>query len=71
MLVAMTYSLELFVCVVLGLIIGHAIFNMKQPVGESIDPCCAPSQNNETNSEDTKIHGSTQGGNNYVFYSLT
>ena len=48
MLVAMTYSLELFACIVLGLIIGHAVFNMKQPVGESIDPCCAPSQNNET-----------------------
>ena len=48
MLVAMTYSLELFACIVLGLIIGHAVFNMKQPVGESIDPCCAPSQNDET-----------------------
>ena len=51
MLVAMTYSLELFSCIVLGLIIGHAVFNMKQPVGESIDPCCAPSQNNETEND--------------------
>ena len=51
MLVAMTYSLELFACIVLGLIIGHAVFNMKQPVGESIDPCCAPSQNNETETD--------------------
>ena len=51
MLVAMTYSLELFACIVLGLIIGHAVFNMKQPVGESIDPCCAPSQNNETEND--------------------
>jgi len=44
MLVAMTYSIELFMCVILGLMIGHAAFNMRQPVGETIDPCCAPSQ---------------------------
>ena len=47
MLVAMTYSVELFLCVVLGLMAGHAFFNVKQPVGETIDPCCAASQNND------------------------
>merc|ERR1719210_3241618 len=47
MLVAMTYSIELFLCVVLGLMIGHAVFNIKQAVGETIDPCCAPSQDNQ------------------------
>jgi len=41
MLVAMTYSVELFVCMVLGLVAGHAIFNTESPVGESVDPCCA------------------------------
>ena len=46
MLVAMTYSVELFSCVVIGLMVGHAVFNIRQTVGESIDPCCAPSQNN-------------------------
>lgn len=45
MLVAMTYSIELFTFVVIGLIIGHACFNMNSAVGESIDPCCATSQN--------------------------
>ena len=61
MLVAMTYSLELFMCIVLGIMIGHAIFNMKQPVGESIDPCCAPSQNDETKpSEITDTHDGRQ-----------
>ena len=62
MLVAMTYSLELFSCVVFGLIIGHAIFNMKQPVGESIDPCCAPSQNNDEKPSEPKAHHNTKGG---------
>ena len=30
--VAMTYSVELFLCMVLGLAIGHAIFNSSSPV---------------------------------------
>lgn len=41
MLVAMTYSVELFLCMVVGLVAGHAIFNTAAPVGESADPCCA------------------------------
>ena len=45
MLVAMTYSIELFVCVIVGLMVGHACFNSKAAVGETVDPCCAPSQN--------------------------
>ena len=45
MLVAMTYSIELFLCVIVGLMVGHACFNSKAAVGETVDPCCAPSQN--------------------------
>ena len=45
MLVAMTYSVELFFCVIIGLMVGHACFNSKAAVGETVDPCCAPSQN--------------------------
>lgn len=45
MLVAMTYSVELFLCVCLGIVFGHGILNDQTPVGESIDPCCAVSQN--------------------------
>merc|ERR1719411_2523790 len=41
MLVAMTYSVELFICMILGLVIGHGIFNTGAAVGESVDPCCA------------------------------
>ena len=44
MLVAMTYSVELFLCVVAGLVVGHGVFNLGTPVGETVDPCCA-SQN--------------------------
>jgi hypothetical protein len=35
--VAMTYCVELFLCMVLGLAIGHAIFNSSSPV-------CRPAQ---------------------------
>jgi len=41
MLVAMTYSVELFLCMVIGLLLGHAIFNSEAEIGESVDPCCA------------------------------
>jgi len=41
MLVAMTYSVELFICMVIGLVLGHAVFNTEAAVGESVDPCCA------------------------------
>ena len=44
MLVAMTYSVELFLCVCFGLVAGHGLFNMDGPVSESVDPCCAGSQ---------------------------
>ena len=47
MLVAMTYSVELFLCVVFGLCVGHFTFNTKTVVGESIDPCCASQNDNQ------------------------
>ena len=50
MLVAMTYSIELFTCVVIGLCLGHFVFNTKSAVGESIDPCCASQQGPPTTS---------------------
>lgn len=41
MLIIMTYSCELFICVCIGLVIGHFAFgNVRQSVGESADPCC-------------------------------
>jgi len=40
MLIAMTYQLELLLSAVSGLGLGHAIFNLKAPVGESVEPCC-------------------------------
>ena len=56
MLVAMTYSVELFICVVVGLIVGHALLNSHTPVGETVDPCCA-SQNHNGSSADGGGHG--------------
>ena len=64
MLVAMTYSVELFICMVIGLVMGHAIFNTgntydmspdfilhlsEAAVGESVDPCCASQAIGHTN----------------------
>ena len=42
MLVVMMYQTELFIMVILGLVVGHAIFNLNglPPVGESADMCC-------------------------------
>eukprot|EP00092_Neocalanus_flemingeri_P002133 GFUD01002273.1.p1 GENE.GFUD01002273.1~~GFUD01002273.1.p1 ORF type:complete len:546 (-),score=175.52 GFUD01002273.1:534-2171(-) len=54
MLVAMTYSVELFICMVIGLVVGHAIFNTEAAVGESVDPCCASQAIAHTN--DAKQH---------------
>jgi hypothetical protein len=56
MLVAMTYSVELFICMVVGLVMGHAIFNTSAPIGESVDPCCASQvigTSNHSQSSDT------------------
>ena len=44
MLVAMTYSAELFLCLLFGMILGHGLFNSGGPIGETVDPCCAGSQ---------------------------
>ena len=62
MLVAMTYSVELFLCVVAGLAVGHSVLNMTTPVGESVDPCCV--NQNEANPEggcDDKCRPATYG----------
>jgi hypothetical protein len=41
MLIAMTYSVELFLSMALGLTMGYAMFNLDMPPPESTDPCCA------------------------------
>jgi hypothetical protein len=41
MLIAMTYEVELFLMVITGLVLGHALFNLNGPVLESADACCA------------------------------
>lgn len=40
MLLAMTYSLEIFICVLGGLIVGHGLFNLSAPPPAGTDPCC-------------------------------
>ena len=48
MLVAMTFSIELFLCVVSGLAFGHWLSrNHVAPVSEFSDPCCAPHDDEE------------------------
>eukprot|EP00931_Biecheleriopsis_adriatica_P120125 TRINITY_DN95260_c0_g1_i1.p1 TRINITY_DN95260_c0_g1~~TRINITY_DN95260_c0_g1_i1.p1 ORF type:complete len:806 (+),score=162.39 TRINITY_DN95260_c0_g1_i1:355-2418(+) len=43
MLVTMTYSVELFLSVIVGLTAGHAIFNLETPADSDATPCCAAS----------------------------
>lgn len=40
MLISMTYSAELFISVLVGLTIGHALFNLNSQVGEDMTACC-------------------------------
>jgi len=40
MLVTMTYSVELFLAVLAGLTLGHALFNLDAPAGEDMTACC-------------------------------
>jgi hypothetical protein len=40
MLLVMTYSVPIFVCGIVGLIIGHAVFNVDAPAKEGATPCC-------------------------------
>jgi copper chaperone CopZ len=42
MLIAMTYQVELFIAVILGLGLGHTVLNTSAPVPETSDPCCVP-----------------------------
>lgn len=40
MLISMTYSVEMFLAVIIGLTVGHAIFNINTAPGEDTTPCC-------------------------------
>ncbi len=40
MLVAMTYSVELFMMICIGLTIGYGLFNVSGPPPANVDPCC-------------------------------
>lgn len=44
MLVSMIYSVELFIAVIVGLTLGHAIFNASAPPGHDMTPCCQTGQ---------------------------
>lgn len=59
MLAAMTYSIEIFLAVVLGLGTGHHFFNKEQIVTERPDPCCgdAGPEGTSTKTETTALLG--------------
>lgn len=48
MLVTMTFAIELFLWVIIGLAIGHFIFNAKWPVADSVTACCAGRNQDDT-----------------------
>ena len=41
MLAAMTYNMELFLSVIVGLTVGYATFNVNLPPPAVTEPCCA------------------------------
>lgn len=47
MLIAMTYQVELFFCIVIGLATGFALFNLSEPPPENVDPCCTDGGHND------------------------
>lgn len=47
MLVSMTYSVELFFAVLIGLTLGHAIFNIQVAAGEDMTACCQAQANSK------------------------
>lgn len=51
MLFAMTYSTWVFLATVLGLGLGHAIFNVQQPIQEFADPCCQAFEEDDSGEE--------------------
>jgi len=40
MLISMMYSVEMFMALIAGLTIGHAVFNLDAAPGEDATPCC-------------------------------
>jgi hypothetical protein len=62
MLIAMTYQTELFIMVVLGLTVGHAVFNLDGPVLESAEACCQGFEvPEETSTDSSEQSGDTAG----------
>lgn len=58
MLVAMSYSTELFLMVILGLLIGYILFLVDLPAAVSTDPCCQDEEKDIAG----KANGSRVGG---------
>jgi len=63
MLIAMTFSSPLFACVVIGLLIGHLIFNLNAPVPEGATPCC---EGTSLVAPEGKVDEMDQKGTNYT-----
>jgi hypothetical protein len=56
MLVAMTYSVELFCMVCCGLIVGYVVFNLSAPPVDNTDPCCARADSIIDNSRSSALN---------------
>lgn len=61
MLAAMTYNVEIFCMVLLGIGIGHYCFNIDEPPHASTDPCCPQISETELIEQpDVKEYGTYQ-----------
>ncbi len=57
MLVAMTYSVELFCMVCVGLTAGYAVFHSESSKGQISDPCCHEPADDEKDDNDALLKG--------------
>ena len=70
MLVAMTYSVELFSMVIAGLTVGFGVFNLKRPAAESIEPCCNYSAAEFEESEGLSLQDHRHDRSNHKFEKI-
>ena len=70
MLVAMTYSVELFSMVIAGLTVGFGVFNLKRPAAESIEPFCNYSAAEFDESEGLSLQDHRHDRSNHKFEKI-
>jgi len=62
MLIAMTYSVELFLMICIGLTIGYSLFHISSPPPASVDPCCTIDDDSKADIELSPVYNKLSNG---------